>query len=60
MPLFTIVSGQRVGEADVILMGFPLMRSLSDMVRTNDMYVYQQVSTFCENKCRTSTSDQTK
>ena len=39
-------AGEEVKQADVILMGFPLMMSMPEDVRKNDLHIYENVTNF--------------
>lgn len=40
---YFLFAGQEVKQADVILLGFPLMMSMPEDVRKNDLRIYENV-----------------
>lgn len=40
---FFLFAGEEVKQADVILLGFPLMMSMPEDVRKNDLRIYENV-----------------
>lgn len=40
---FFLFAGEEVKQADVILLGFPLMMSMPEDVRKNDLQIYENV-----------------
>lgn len=41
--VYFFISGEEVKQADVILLGFPLMMSMPEDVRKNDLRIYENV-----------------